>query len=115
MVIQIGCKVLSGHRETFRQTVQISNILSSHTRALPHLARLKGNIRISHSMTATRTSDCIIRGMSKKIRYAVVGLGHIAQVAVLPAFAHAARNSTLAALVSGDRTKLRELSRRDRE
>ena len=29
------------------------------------------------------------------VRYAVVGLGHIAQVAVLPAFAHARRNSRL--------------------
>ena len=27
--------------------------------------------------------------MGKRIRYAVVGLGHIAQVAVLPGFAHA--------------------------
>ena len=35
---------------------------------------------------------------TKKIRYAVVGLGHIAQVAVLPAFAHASANSELAAL-----------------
>ncbi len=49
----------------------------------------------------------------KRTRYAVVGLGHIAQVAVLPAFAHAA-NSELAALVSGDDAKLRELSRRYR-
>ena len=48
------------------------------------------------------------------IRYAVVGLGHIAQVAVLPAFAHAARNSRLTALVSSNRTKLKELSRRYR-
>jgi glucose-fructose oxidoreductase len=39
------------------------------------------------------------------IRYAVVGLGHIAQVAVLPAFAHARRNSRLAALVSDDARK----------
>ena len=31
------------------------------------------------------------------------GLGHIAQVAVLPAFAHATRNSRLTALVSDDR------------
>jgi len=46
------------------------------------------------------------------VRYAVVGLGHIAQVAVLPAFAHARRNSTLAALVSDDAAKRRELSRR---
>ena len=48
------------------------------------------------------------------VRYAVVGLGHIAQVAVLPAFAHAKRNSRLVALVSDDRTKRRELSRRYR-
>ncbi len=45
---------------------------------------------------------------SKKVRYAVVGLGHIAQVAVLPAFAHA-NNSELAALVSEDPLKLSEL------
>jgi len=47
------------------------------------------------------------------IRYGVVGLGHIAQVAVLPAFAHAA-HSELTALISDDNTKLRELSRRYR-
>jgi glucose-fructose oxidoreductase len=46
-----------------------------------------------------------------KVRYAVVGLGHIAQVAVLPAFAHA-HNSELRALVSDDPVKRRELSRR---
>src|SRR5687767_3227068 len=46
------------------------------------------------------------------IRYAVVGLGHIAQVAVLPAFAHAQRNSRVTALVSGDPTKLRALSKK---
>src|SRR6185436_14211088 len=49
-----------------------------------------------------------------RIRYAVVGLGHIAQVAVLPAFAHAARNSTLAAIVSDDPTKRREISKKYR-
>jgi glucose-fructose oxidoreductase len=49
-----------------------------------------------------------------KVRYAVVGLGHIAQVAVLPAFAHAHGNSQLAALVSGDRGKLRALGRKYR-
>ena len=46
------------------------------------------------------------------VRYAVVGLGHIAQDAVLPAFAHAGRNSRLVALVSGDARKRRELARR---
>lgn len=47
------------------------------------------------------------------VRYAVVGLGHIAQAAVLPAFKHA-RNSELVALVSGDRRKLQQLGRRYR-
>jgi predicted dehydrogenase len=51
------------------------------------------------------------RKSQRKIRYAVVGLGHIAQVAVLPAFAHARRNSELGALVSGDAEKLEELGR----
>ncbi len=50
----------------------------------------------------------------RTIRYAVVGLGHIAQVAVLPAFAHARRNSRLTAVVSGDRTKRREIANRYR-
>ena len=50
--------------------------------------------------------------MSETVRYAVVGLGHIAQVAVLPAFAHAKQNSRLAALVSGDPTKLKPLRAR---
>ena len=48
----------------------------------------------------------------RQIRYAVVGLGHIAQVAVLPAFAHARANSKLAALVSDDPQKLKILGRR---
>ena len=46
-----------------------------------------------------------------KVRYAVVGLGHIAQVAVLPAF-KGARNSELFALVSGDRQKLTSAGRK---
>jgi len=52
--------------------------------------------------------------MSKRIRYAVVGLGHIAQVAVLPAFAHAERNCELTALVSDDARKRNELGRKYR-
>ena len=46
------------------------------------------------------------------IRYAVVGCGHIAQVAVLPAFGNARRNSKLAAIVSGDPVKRAELQKR---
>lgn len=41
----------------------------------------------------------------RKIRYAVVGIGHIAQTAVLPAFKNAAGNSELAAIVTGDPEK----------
>ena len=48
---------------------------------------------------------------TNKIRYAVVGLGHIAQVAVLPAFAHA-ENSELTALISDDPEKLEKLGRK---
>ncbi len=47
------------------------------------------------------------------IRYAVVGLGHISQVAVLPAFARAPR-SKLTALVSSDSKQLKTLGRRHR-
>lgn len=48
----------------------------------------------------------------KRVRYAVVGLGHIAQAAVLPAFSHATRNSELTALVTGDATKARQIRRK---
>jgi predicted dehydrogenase len=48
------------------------------------------------------------------VRYAVVGLGHIAQAAMLPAFKHARRNSKLVAVVSDDRTKREEFTRRHR-
>ena len=48
------------------------------------------------------------------IRYAVVGCGHIGQVAVLPAFGNARRNSKLAALVSGDPVKREQLSKQYR-
>ena len=57
-----------------------------------------------HNETKTKKKD--------KVRYAVVGLGYIAQIAVLPAFAHATENSELRALVSGDPGKLKELSRK---
>ena len=52
--------------------------------------------------------------LDRRTRYGVIGLGHIAQVAVLPAFAHARRNSQLVAAVSGDATKRREIGRRYR-
>ena len=42
----------------------------------------------------------------------MVGLGHIADVAVLPAFTHAVRNSRVTALVSGNAAKRRQLARK---
>lgn len=51
-------------------------------------------------------------GRGRKIRYAVIGAGHIAQTAVLPAFARASDNSELVALISGDAEKRRSLAER---
>ncbi|MBC7429309.1 MAG: Gfo/Idh/MocA family oxidoreductase [Bacteriovorax sp.] len=48
----------------------------------------------------------------KKIRYGVVGLGNIAQMAVLPAFKNASMNSELTTLISEDAEKLKVLARR---
>jgi len=53
-----------------------------------------------------------IASTNRKVRYAVVGLGYISQVAVLPAFKHAQENSELVALVSGDATKLKKLAKK---
>lgn len=50
----------------------------------------------------------------RQIRYAVVGLGYISQIAVLPAFAHARTNSKLVALVSGEPSKLKAIARKYR-
>lgn len=46
----------------------------------------------------------------RKIRFALVGLGHIAQAAVLPGFKQA-KHAELAALVSGDPKKLKQLGK----
>jgi glucose-fructose oxidoreductase len=54
-----------------------------------------------------------MQSSGSKVRYAVVGLGHIAQVAVLPAF-KSARNSELVALVSGDPRKRKALGKKYR-
>jgi predicted dehydrogenase len=54
------------------------------------------------------------RGRSKRqVGYAVIGLGHIAQAAVLPAFGHAG-NSRLVALLSSDPEKRKKLARKYR-
>ncbi|MBA2484696.1 MAG: Gfo/Idh/MocA family oxidoreductase [Nitrospira sp.] len=63
------------------------------------------------SPTVLRSSN---RRPATRIRYAIVGLGHIAQVAVLPAFAHARSNSDVTALVSDDPAKLQRISKKYR-
>lgn len=68
----------------------------------PRRSRVRGG--------AHRATESV--AVTKAVRYAVVGLGHIAQVAILPAFAQAQQNSRLTALVSDDPEKLRKLSRR---
>ena len=50
---------------------------------------------------------------NETVRYAVVGLGHIVQVAVLPAFKKA-QNSKLVSIISGDETKRVEIARKYR-
>jgi len=49
---------------------------------------------------------------TQKVRWAVVGLGNIAQVAVLPAFEHASENAKLVALVSSDHDKRDKLGKK---
>ncbi len=51
------------------------------------------------------------RTLGQKVRYAVVGLGDIAQEAVLPAFVHT-DNAEVKALVSGDPIKREDLAHR---
>lgn len=63
-----------------------------------------------HARGAPRRKPSLAHGV---VRYAVVGLGHIAQVAVLPGIAHA-RHSKVAMLVSDEPIKLRKLARRYR-
>jgi predicted dehydrogenase len=48
--------------------------------------------------------------MAKQIGYAVVGLDDITQQAVLPAFARAAENSRLVAVVAGDRARAQSVA-----
>jgi glucose-fructose oxidoreductase len=68
------------------------------------MAKKKTSKRTVSKPRATSTA-------TRKIRYAVVGLGHIVQVAVLPAFRSLKKTSELVALVSGDDRKLGKLAR----
>ena len=56
-----------------------------------------------------RVDENDVRKSARPVRFAVVGLGHIAQAAVLPAFKHARPHAELTALVSDTPAKLRQL------
>jgi predicted dehydrogenase len=47
-----------------------------------------------------------------QVRFAVVGLGHFAQTAILPAFGNVSENAILSAIVTGDKEKAATLSQR---
>ena len=87
------------HRGTGRARSQRSNVTVEQTITARSFRQMSHGNR---SRTAKKG----------KVRYAVVGLGHIAQTAVLPAFAHASKNSALVALVSGDQSKGEQLQRK---
>jgi len=86
-----------------RRTAKLTKTAFSIGKRRQTLVRVEGFD--SHLSSQPRTP-------SKKVRYAVVGLGHIAQSAVLPAFAHAKSNSILEGLISDDAKKRKELSKR---
>ncbi|MBA3697353.1 MAG: Gfo/Idh/MocA family oxidoreductase [Planctomycetes bacterium] len=71
--------------------------------------------RAARSPSPTRKRSSAKRPASRTnlppVRYAVIGLGHIAQTAVLPGMAQA-KGSQIAALVSDDPVKLKVLGRR---
>src|SRR4051812_27664655 len=87
------------------------NYLGHIMNNFPSSRRRQTSLRIS-SANRLRSRAVVKPSPSSVVRYAVVGLGHIAQVAVLPAFAHARRNSRLVALFSNDPVKREELAKR---
>ncbi len=58
----------------------------------------------------TSRNSAIRHSTERRVRYAIVGLGYIAQGAVLPDFRHT-KNAKLVASISSDKEKLRELSK----
>ncbi|HLM43994.1 MAG TPA: Gfo/Idh/MocA family oxidoreductase, partial [Myxococcaceae bacterium] len=64
-------------------------------------------------MAERKKAEAVVRKKkSRKVGYAVVGIGHFAQDAILPAFKNAKKNSRLVALVSGDAKKHRVVGKR---
>ena len=67
--------------------------------------------RVSFIGHKFQESRGIFMSVTSKIRFAVIGLGHITQLAVLPAFKNAAEKCELTALISSDPEKISKLSK----
>lgn len=67
--------------------------------------------REARSASSKRDRSSRPRGKGP-VRYAIVGAGNIAQVAMLPAFAHAKKSATLVAIVSSDPKKRKKLCKK---
>ena len=87
--------------------------LTRSTTLLPYPPSVNASITYCRKMKFFAGGLMTGRSSKKRIRYAVVGLGHIAQVAVLPAFVNT-YNSELFALVSSDQEKLKALGEKYR-
>lgn len=89
-------------------------MLEPVTQNAPRCREKPGGVGGIHERTYGKVLDRLrALGMARKnrVRYAVVGLGHLAQVAILPAFANTA-NSEVVAVVSDDPEKQVKLSRK---
>jgi Oxidoreductase family, NAD-binding Rossmann fold len=77
-------------------------------------ARIQENLAMSqeNNSLASEPNTNLEQTIQRKIKYAVVGLGYISQVAILPAFVHAKENSELVAIVSGDPGKRKALGKK---
>lgn len=78
------------------------------------MPQLGGSLQVARQRLLVGMTRAPTWAMSqqRKVRYAVVGAGNIAQVAVLPCFEHAKDNSELVAIVSGDSAKRNELRKK---
>mgnify|MGYP000644210725 CR=1 FL=1 len=94
----------SGHHEGVHSTGKLNAGDVEEVESTPKQSFVKK----SSFMAATKTTRN--RRKQDTVRYAVVGLGYIAQGAILPAFRNARKNSELVAVVSGDATKRKKLS-----
>lgn len=78
---------------------------------MPRRSRAQGHATATRSRPTRPRGRAVTVGQDEDVRFAVVGLGYFAQNAVLPAFKNA-KGCRVAALVSDDPVKLRELGAR---